>query len=228
MAEECANCGEEITAGGIIKASNHRYPQRSVDFVNFVTGSTFEELCAKCGILPVSEANGKVHGEIQECRQYVEGHISDFPMLTVQYLPPAIGYRIKGMLTANVTVGTGFFSEFSQGTSDFFGAVTTQSGMAHKVNKGEGTARAILVNKAIAAGANCIIGVDIDYGVTANNAATVNMQGTAILVDDLKALLDRPEYEKAQEIMRKFDRVLRLNRWLAGKLESEAGAVVPS
>lgn len=221
MGDECRNCGHEITIGGIIKAPNTRYAQKDVDFVNFVTGSSFEELCTKCGESPVADANARVRGEITRCRNFIEAHISDFPMLTVQYLPSLVSYRMKGLLTANVTVGTGFFSEFSQSTSDFFGAVNTQSGMAHKVNKGEATARAILVNKAITSKANCIIGVDIDYGITANNSATVNMQGTAIIVDDLGVLLDGPEHEKAQGLTKQYERIVQLRGWLAGKLDAE-------
>ncbi|MBW6525260.1 hypothetical protein KZ813_00220 [Sphingomonas sp. RHCKR7] len=79
--------------------------------------------------------------EIFERTRYVEANITDFPMLTVSWLPAHAEVRIKNMVTANVTVGTGFFSEFSQGFSDFAGAVNTNSGMSYKVNKGEAAAR---------------------------------------------------------------------------------------
>lgn len=208
MTDTCANCGEGITTGGIIKSPNVRHEQSAIDFVNLSNGTAFSALCQKCGQGPLRDAER----EIAKCRRYVENRVGDFPMMTVQYLPADIRYRLKGMLTANVTVGTGLFSEFSQGFSDFFGAVNTQSGMAYKANSGETAARGILVNRALAIGANCIIGVDIDYGVTANNSATINMQGTAIVVEDLALLLHETEHARAAEITRIFSRLVQLNQ----------------
>lgn len=68
--------------------------------------------------------------------------------------------------------------------------------MALKVNSGEAAARSIVVNKAIALGANCIIGVDIDYGTTANNAATVTMQGTTVVIRTLVEVLSDDMFER--------------------------------
>ena len=93
-----------------------------------------------------------------------------------------------------------------------------KSGISHKVNKGEAAARSILVEKAMALGANCIIGVDIDYGTTANHAATINMQGTAALVSNLEALVHIDELAKAHELQQAYDRVAELRRWSAGQI----------
>ena len=101
-----------------------------------------------------------------------------------------------------------------------FGATSTNSGMAHKVNIGEATARAIIVTKALKAGANCILGVDIDYGTTANNAATVNMQGTAASIANLDEILADPEFAKAQEFETAYTRARELARWLRGEFEA--------
>jgi uncharacterized protein YbjQ (UPF0145 family) len=125
------------------------------------------------------------------------------------------------MITANVAVGTGLFNELSQGFSDFFGSTNTESGMAYKVNSGEAVARSILVQKAIGIGANAIIGVDIDYGTTTNNAATVNMQGTAVFVKNLSEILDEAEFIAAEKIRRTVARVSLLQGWLKGDLKRE-------
>lgn len=70
------------------------------------------------------------------------------------------------------------------------------SGMALKVNSGEAAARTIVVNKAIALDANCIIGVDIDYGTTANKAATVTTQGTTVVIRNLAEVLSEDMFER--------------------------------
>ena len=137
-------------------------------------------------------------------------------MMTITHMPPNAEYRIKAMVTANVSVGTGLFNELSQGFSDMFGVTNTSSGMAFKINSGEATARAILANKAMEIGANCIVGVDIDYGTTNNNAATVNMQGTAVSISNFNEILDIAEFEKAQKIVSTYQRASELSRALRG------------
>ncbi|WP_395396457.1 heavy metal-binding domain-containing protein (plasmid) [Novosphingobium sp. BL-8A] len=101
------------------------------------------------------------------------------------------------------------------------GATNTSTGMAFKVNSGESTARSILVTKAAAMGANCIIGVDVDYGTTANNAATVNMQGTAVTIRNLEAILDDDVMERFGKFEASLARAQEISRWLAGEFGEE-------
>jgi uncharacterized protein YbjQ (UPF0145 family) len=219
MAEECANCGSAIVDGGIIKLPNQRFKPVTVDIVNFVQHSDYPELCEKCGRAIVDETFATIDAQIDEQQRYIYSSIVDFPMMTVAFLPSQAEYTIKTMLTANVTVGTGIFNELSQGFSDLFGAVNTETGMAHKVNSGEAAARSILVRKAMAIKANAIIGVDIDYGVTGNNAATVNMQGTAVLISNLDEVLDQDEFSKAKKIWDAHARIGQLQGWRQGDLQ---------
>ncbi len=216
MSEECANCGTRITSGSVFKTANERKPEKVVALVNFVNRTEHRELCTSCGDPLLAQVHDGIDGEISERTRFVESRIVDFPMLTLSWLPGHAEVRIKNMVTANVTVGTGFFSEFSQGLSDFAGAVNTNSGMSYKVNKGEAAARSILVAKAMALGANSIVGVDIDYGTTGNNAATVNMQGTAVVIANLEAVLDDGAFARAQELRDAFDRIAQLRRLRAG------------
>lgn len=218
MSEDCGNCGARITTGSAFKAANERKPEKVVALVNFVDGSNYGDLCARCGDPLVAKVHEGIEREISERTRFAESRIVDFPMLTLSWLPADAEVRMKNMVTANVTVGTGFFSEFSQGLSDFAGAVNTNSGMSYKVNKGEAAARSILVAKAIALGANCIVGVDIDYGTTGNNAATVNMQGTAVVISNLRTVLDDAAFARAQELQGALERITRLRRLRAGDL----------
>lgn len=222
MSDTCGNCGAEITSGGIIKGPNRRYSDQQTQILNFVSGTNYAEICEKCGKGEYEAAIWKLKGERQECQDYMKANVVDFPMMTISQIPPGAECKIKSMVTANVTVGTGMFSELSQGFSDMFGATNVNSGMALKVNSGEATARSILVTKAMAMGANCIIGVDVDYGTTANNAATVNMQGTAVVIRNLDAILDEDVLEKFGQFEASLARAQEISRWLAGDLTPDS------
>lgn len=218
MVDECANCGAAITQGSAFKSANERKSPGAVSFVNFISEMEYKDLCGKCGTVPLAEAFEKIDSEIADRTQFIQDRITDFPMFTVTWLPSTANVRLKNMITANVTVGTGFFSEFSQGFSDFTGAINVNSGMSYKVNKGEATARSILVTKAMSLNANSIIGVDIDYGTTGNNAATINMQGTAAVIENLEEVLHPDEFVKAQVLQENYDRIARLRQWRTGNI----------
>lgn len=202
----------------MLSLPNAYYGGSTVRLVNFALGLQCEALCEKCGAQPQAEAYDAFRAERDRLKQYIESATTHFPMMTIGVLPGMAEYRVLGMVTANVTVGTGLFNEFSQGFSDMFGRVNTQTGMAHKVNNGEGAARGILVTKAVQMGANCIIGVDVDYGVTNNNAATVNMQGTAVKVQDLAKVLTPERCRAAEGIGSVWQRMQDVYRWMDGDI----------
>jgi uncharacterized protein YbjQ (UPF0145 family) len=214
MDDSCNNCYAEISDGGFIKSPNFRYKQADVELVNLKNDSNYTELCHKCGKELVRSAISTTDSEIAEKYNYIQSNIIDFPMITIGCLPTSAKYKIKSMITANVTVGTGLFSEFSQSISDVFGATNTNSGMAYKINSGEMTARSILAFKALEMGANCVIAVDVDYGTTANNAATINMQGTPIVISNLSEIFDEPEILKSSEIEKVFQEIISLQSLL--------------
>jgi uncharacterized protein YbjQ (UPF0145 family) len=222
MADECLYCGSEIRSGALIKADNTRLAKLSVEIVNFIHKTDYVELCETCGLDLVRETKRELNVELESKQAYYAANIADFPMMTIGSLPASTEFRVKSMVTANVTVGTGFFNEFSQGFSDLFGAINSTSGMAHKVNSGEAAARSILVRQAVALGANAVIGVDIDYGITANNAATINMQGTAVYVSKLGTLLDKPQAVRAEELRCAISRIAELRRWLNGDFSTDS------
>jgi uncharacterized protein YbjQ (UPF0145 family) len=213
MAEDCGNCGAKLAVGSAFRMTNERQRQTTVDFVNFINGTDWTELCGRCADGPLTTANAAIQSELVKENTYADEHVLDFPMFTVSSFPANVDVRFMNMITANVTVGTGFINEFSQSLSDLTGATNVSTGMSFKANKGEATARSILVAKAVSMGANCIIGVDIDYGVTVNNAATVNMQGTAALVSNLDAMMTPVDQKRAEKLTTVFARMQQLHRW---------------
>lgn len=218
MAEQCINCGAKISDGGLLSSGNSYLSEKILRLVNLVEATEYQALCEKCGEQLRIEAQHKLNREMEERKAYLERTAPEFPMLTVGVLPGANEYRALGLVTANVSVGTGLFNEFSQGLSDLFGAVNEQTGMAFKVNKGEAAARGILVKKALGMGANAIIGVDIDYGVTNNNAATVNMQGTAVLIPDPAAIFGENAAKVSGWVDWTWKRLGQLRRWDRGDI----------
>jgi uncharacterized protein YbjQ (UPF0145 family) len=216
MSDDCGNCGAAITEVSTFKAQNLRLQAAYVHKANFINQTAAPEMCQKCGHPALTQANGTLDREIAERTAFLQQHITDFPMFTMTWLPANISVKLKNMVTANITVGTGLFNEMSQSWSDAFGAVSATGGMTGKVNKGEAAARAILVDKAMGMGANCLLAVDVDYGTTANNAATINMQATAALIANLDALLDEAELQRAKALQEAYLRIVQLRRWRAG------------
>lgn len=215
MTDRCKNCDAEIREGGILKGPNFRVTKEKLERLNRFAETPFVELCNSCGQNEAGAAMNRLYLEAEKNSDYITDHITDFPMMTVGQLQPGVRYKIKSMVTSNVAVGTGIFSEISQSFSDLVGATNTASGMAHKVNSGESAARRVLITKAIDLGANCIIGVDVDYGTTANNSATVNMQGTAIVAENLSDILDDSELVSAEKIADACFKAKEAHRWIA-------------
>ena len=219
--ERCANCDAAIIEQEtIFKTANRRLNAFTVQWVNFVNESGFPELCNSCGDAVAAASAETLDHEIAERQTFIENRVSDFPMFTGSWLPASADVRLKGLITANVTVGTGIFSELSQSFSDLVGAVNVSSGMSFKVNKGEASARAISVAKAVALGGNCVLGVNVDYGSTTNNAATINIQGTAAVISNLEDVLHADDLAKAQELRGAFSRLAELKRSRAGDIKA--------
>jgi uncharacterized protein YbjQ (UPF0145 family) len=204
MSDECLNCGSTITAGSTFKSANERKSAETLAFVNFINRTDYPDLCYKCGSTPEFGARQAIATELTEKSALAQERVVNFPMFTMSWLPAGTQVRFKNLVTANVTVGTGFFSEFSQSFSDFAGSVNANSGMSYKVNKGEAAAR--------------IVGVDIDYGTTTNNAATINMQGTAATIDNLSDVLAPDALARAQDLDDLYARIAQLERWRTGDI----------
>lgn len=94
------------------------------------------------------------------------------------------GYKIieyKKVISGSTVLGTGFLSEFNAGVSDFFGIKADS--FADKLEDAKEYAYDTMLSKAIAAGANAIIGVDFDYITFQNNMIGVVANGTAVVIE---------------------------------------------
>lgn len=96
------------------------------------------------------------------------------------------GYRItayKGLVSGEVVLGTGMFSEMFASFSDLFG--TESDAFQEKMIKAKKAAQARLLNQVIKVGGNAVIGVDYDYVTFANNMMGLSANGTAVIVEKI-------------------------------------------
>lgn len=88
-----------------------------------------------------------------------------------------------GIVSGEVVLGTGFLSEFSASVSDLFG--TKSNTFASKMIEAKNVAQQQLINNALNAGGNAIIGVNFDYITFGNNMVGVSVNGTAVVVKEI-------------------------------------------
>jgi len=103
--------------------------------------------------------------------------------------------QYKGLVTAHVVAGTGFFSDFAAGITDIFGgrSETYQSQLA-SIQK---DAFQVLYDKALEKAANWIIGVRVDFDEISGKGVQmfmVSVQGTAVQARQL------PQTPEAHEV----------------------------
>lgn len=93
------------------------------------------------------------------------------------------GYTINNyvrIVAGEAVVGINVFKDIGAGLRDVFGG--RSAGYEDSVNKARETALAEMVDRAIALGANAVVGVDIDYETLgANGMVMVSATGTAVV-----------------------------------------------
>lgn len=97
------------------------------------------------------------------------------------------GYKIidyRDIISSEVVLGTGFFSEVSAQIDDFFG--TTSSPYEKKISDAKNVAKDKLVFEAVEIGANAVIGIDFDIMTIGNNMIVVSANGTAVVIEKLR------------------------------------------
>jgi uncharacterized protein YbjQ (UPF0145 family) len=100
--------------------------------------------------------------------------------------PTVEGHTIleyKGIVFGEVINGIDFVKDFAAGLTNFFGG-RSNSYEGELIMARENAIRE-MENRAVAVGANSIVGVDIDYEVlgTSNNMIMVTASGTAVIID---------------------------------------------
>lgn len=97
------------------------------------------------------------------------------------------GYNIvayHGIIGAESVLGTGFLSSFDASVSDMFG-YESESFMG-KLKEARTSATKRAVERAVAAGGNAVIGVDIDYTMFGNNLIGVIFNGTSVTIEKIE------------------------------------------
>ena len=87
----------------------------------------------------------------------------------------------KDIISAEVVLGTGIFSELNAQISDLFG--TKASEFEGKIAIAKSKAMENLKHKALNRGTNAIIGVDFDLMTLSNNMIVVPVNGTAVKIE---------------------------------------------
>ena len=97
------------------------------------------------------------------------------------------GFKITkyiAVISGNVVLGTGLFSEFVGSISDVLG--TTSTPFENKMEKAKEIAIQKLIIKSATIGGNAIIGVDFDFFTLNNNMIAVSANGTSVNIEELE------------------------------------------
>ena len=104
--------------------------------------------------------------------------------VTITTTPTLDGHRVVrylGIESVEVVIGTGPFSEFTAGVSDFFGARSTA--FERKLQQAKDAALKKLRFLALRRGGNAIVGVDLDYTEFSGNRIGIIANGTVVQVE---------------------------------------------
>lgn len=99
--------------------------------------------------------------------------------------PTIEGHRIleyKGVVTGEAIIGANFIKDFMAGIRDIIGG---RSGSYERVlRQGKDAAMAEMTERAVAVGANAIVGIDLDYESLGQNGSMlmVTCSGTAVRI----------------------------------------------
>ena len=174
-----------------------------------------EGSCSKCGVkYSVDDAHAGKKGQCRKCgarisipepdevitetqSAEVEDDVPITPVFQIATTDSIHGWTIvayKGMVTAHIVAGTGFFSDFSAGWTDIFGgrSQTYQRQLAAI----EEEAIDELRNQAVTRGANWVIGTRIDFDEISGKGMQmfmVSMHGTAVRAIPAPVAVDSPE-----------------------------------
>lgn len=106
---------------------------------------------------------------------------AELERIMVLSLPAAPGYEVSehfDVITAEVVLGTGFFSEWDAAAADFFGE--RSSVMEEKLEAAKRAAMWKLKRRARLLDADAVLGVDVDYHTLAGNLLMVVITGTPV------------------------------------------------
>jgi len=120
--------------------------------------------------------------KIIEGRDKKQQNFSDFIMVSV---PKIEGKKIEkyfNMITSELVIGTGMFSEIEASVIDMFGSTGAYSNKFQNLKKQVYNG---LINQAVSLGANAVVGADAEYMNIGHNMIMFSVSGTPVVVKDI-------------------------------------------
>lgn len=103
------------------------------------------------------------------------------PITTTPTFQNAEIKQYKGLVCGEIIEGVNFVKDFAAGITNFFGG--RSSSYEDELIYARETALQEMQNRAIALGANAVVGVDVDYEVLGQgNMLMVSASGTAVVI----------------------------------------------
>ena len=134
------------------------------------------------------EAEEAARKEFEEALKVHNKIVESLPELKKTFLTTS-GFNFEGykivkylnVMSGQVVLGTGFFSELGAFISDIFGASSLF--MTWKLEKAKDEALDELIVNCMKKGANAVIGVDLDFMTIGNNMIVACANGTAVVIE---------------------------------------------
>lgn len=208
--EFCPNCNEKIVNSGFF--GTNRIKTNNIDHINTYLGKNVAAFCETCWDFNYTIAMGNYREEINKYKKIQTELIHIIPCINVQ-ATNIWDYEIIGLVTAQSTMGTGFYSELSSDFNDFFG-LESQT-MNKKVSLGEQNCLNIMRVKTLGLGGNAVIGIDIDYAEVGSlrGMILVCTTGTAVRIKNLEVFGDKTR-EAMESLYESSENIKNLNRYI--------------
>ncbi|MEO0032234.1 MAG: hypothetical protein RIS94_1992 [Pseudomonadota bacterium] len=218
MAELCSNCGAKIHRGAFFFRSNEPISEAALATLNLVNGTHHEAMCGECGGEPCFEALLKLQTERDQIRANFPLVAAHFPVTTIDALPTGDNFSVLGLVSATVVADADLQDQLRADPHDALRHAQDPSARSCEANQIEGSARTIMVRKALRLGANCIVGVSVAYGATGARRFAVTMQGTAAKVPSVEAVFGSDAREVVEWAAKATERLENLDRWICGDI----------
>lgn len=181
--EKCPNCGKSLK--GFFNTSV-LIEESKRDFINKFTNINKEGFCTSCYeplYYAIVNNQKKQKNDIEQRLK----QIINFLQIMSCPAPIKWEYEVIGMVTAQQTAGTGFYTELSRSFNDFFGSGSNATNK--KIKTATDACQTDLRIQCSKLGGNAIISTDIDFneiGSGSTNMLMVCMAGTAIRVTNME------------------------------------------
>ena len=171
-------------------STNYILANDDVEFINIFKPEKSDAYCYECGFQLLSNCKSKLNSQKAEQRSLIADLLINIPVITLQN-PNDWVYTIIDMVSAQSVSGTGVISEIASSWSDLTGGQSQALGT--KLSNGEDICKNQLRAKAVAIGANCVIGTDIDYAEVGGTKGMlmVCMAGTAVSLKNIHDVLPK-------------------------------------